>query len=117
MRIFSEGIARRASSYRLVFDAQAHRVDSHESAYRVVARNALDSARRNVIAELELHAQSGTPEFVRSLFQAWHYFLSHPLKFIVAIVLMILIPWLFLKVSFSEMLQWFEECSAWLRSI
>lgn len=105
MRIFSEGVARKARSYGLVFDAQAHGVNIAESAYRAGAMNALRRARSNVLAEFKLHGQPRPPEFVRSLSRGWHYFRLHPWKFLVAAVLMVLIPWLFAKISFGDMLQ------------
>ena len=90
MRIFHEGIARKAGSYGLVFDAQVYRFDIHDSAYRADAMNALRFARNNVIAELELLGYSSTPEFVRYLYRGWYYFRSHPLKFFAASFLIIL---------------------------
>lgn len=116
MRIFHEGIARKAVSYGLVYNAHAYGIDTYESAYRADIMNALRIARNNVIAELELHGQSSTPEFVRSLFRGWHYFLAHPLRFLAAGVLIILALF-FSQVSFSDILQWLRNCYEWLQSL
>lgn len=116
MRTFQEGIARKAGSYGLVFDAQVHGIDTHESAYRAGTMNALRIARNNVIAELELHGQSSTPEFVRFIFRGWHYLWSHPLKFIAASFL-IISALIFSMVNLSDIWSWLRDCYAWLQSL
>ncbi|MGE4109478.1 MAG: hypothetical protein AB7E73_02140, partial [Burkholderiales bacterium] len=78
MRIFSEGVGRKAASYGLIFDAAAHRVDIPESAYRVGAMNALSKARVNVCAEIDLLSHSKTPDSVRALSQWLLYLHAHP---------------------------------------
>jgi hypothetical protein len=106
MRIFSEGVDRKAASYGLVLDTTVHRIDIPDSAYRAGAMNALRRARANVLAEIELLSHSKTPESVRSLSQWWPYLRSHPWRSLSAIVLLIVIPWLVSKVGAADLLRW-----------
>jgi hypothetical protein len=58
LRIFSEGIARRARGYGQQLDLDAYGAKLAEAAYRAGVMNAVARAQRNVIAELELHANA-----------------------------------------------------------
>jgi hypothetical protein len=104
LRLFSEGVARTARSYGLVFNAQ----DISEAAYRAGAMNALRRARKNVIAELELHGQTNAPDFVRYASQCWHYFWKYPSRFLGALAVAALI-WFFTNIGFAEMWQWLRN--------
>lgn len=106
MRIFSEGVSRKAESYGLAFDTSARRVAITDGAYRAGAMNALRRARANVLAEIRLLSLSKTPEAVRSLSQWWPYLRSHPWRALSAIVLLVFIPWLVSKVGAGDLLTW-----------
>jgi hypothetical protein len=106
MRIFSEGVSRKAASYGLVFDTTVHRIDIPDSAYRAGAMNSLRQARANVLAEIDLLNHSKTPESVRSLSQWWPYLRSHPWRSLSASVLLVVIPWLVSKVDAVGLLRW-----------
>lgn len=109
LRVFFEGVARKAASYGVTFDPNAHRVDIAESAYRVGTMNALRKARSNVLAELTLQSQaanSTTPDTVRTFFQWLRYIRANPLKALAVILLVIVIPWTFLKLPLGDLLHW-----------
>lgn len=106
MQILSGRVARAAERYGLVFDATVHRVDIPDSAYSAGAMKALRKARANVLAELDLHSHSNTPERIRSLSKCWLYLLSHPWKSLAAFLLLGLVPWLISKVSVADVVQW-----------
>ncbi len=108
MRIFSEGVGRKAASYGLAFDAKVHRIDIPDAAYRAGAMNALRRARANVLAEVELLSHSKTPEFVRLLSQWWRYLRLHPWRSLSAIMLLILIG-LVSKVGVADLLSWLRK--------
>lgn len=52
LKLFIDGIERKASSYGLKFDAQAHRIDLTAAAYAAEVKNRLSDARKNTHAEL-----------------------------------------------------------------
>lgn len=110
LRIFSEGVARRAASYGIAFDPNVHRVDIPNSAYRAGAANALRRACNNVLAEFELHAHSTAsiePEKIRALSQWLRYIKSHPLKAFVVIFISVIL-WLASQIDVGDLLQQFR---------
>ena len=101
---FSEGVARKATSFGLAFDPQAQGVDLRVTAFRAGAMNALRRAKANIVAEIELNSFSRTPELVRTLSQ-WLLFLrTNPLRSISVFVLMVFVPWVISKTSMADAL-------------
>lgn len=55
LKVFSDGVVRKAASYGLSFTPEACRLDIADSAYRAGVQNALRAARANISTELQLY--------------------------------------------------------------
>ncbi len=55
LKMFVQGVARKASSYGITFNEQACRLDLADAAYRAGVENLLRLARQNITAEMQLY--------------------------------------------------------------
>lgn len=58
LKVFAEGVARKASSYGLALSQEACRLDLADAAYRASLKNLLRTTRQNITTELQLYFSS-----------------------------------------------------------